>query len=449
MEVRWGDESAVEGAVESAVEDALLDHGLVRSSAPRGRSTPDEATVEPERGGATAESERGGATAESERGGEPAESERDADRERDGTESQSQSKLVASETREQSTLDASAGASGRVPSNGDFGGPTGDPAVEDAGSTGTSTDETTTDGTNTDATRTTDEATETTATTETAGSADTAETTTAAPDDAPEATASDTAESPEVTTETPDSTDLDRKFTAPTETETLSGDSVADPEFETLPQMRVLGQLHDTYVVAETPDGLVLVDQHAADERINYERLREAFADDATSQMLATPVELELTAGEAAVFDDHREALGRLGFRAERTDRDGGPTGEDAATDRRVVVRTVPTVLDATLDPERLRDALAEFVSTDPGDRGDTVEAVADDLLADLACYPSITGNTSLREGSVVELLSALDDCENPYACPHGRPVIIEFGEEEIEDRFERDYPGHAGRRKE
>jgi DNA mismatch repair protein MutL len=78
-----------------------------------------------------------------------------------------------------------------------------------------------------------------------------------------------------------------------------------------------------------------------------------------------------------------------------------------------------------------------------------TVDAVADELLADLACYPSVTGNTSLTEGSVVDLLSALDDCENPYACPHGRPVLIELDGEEIADRFERDYPGHGGRRAE
>ncbi|MUV58787.1 DNA mismatch repair protein MutL, partial [Halogeometricum sp. CBA1124] len=79
----------------------------------------------------------------------------------------------------------------------------------------------------------------------------------------------------------------------------------------------------------------------------------------------------------------------------------------------------------------------------------ETVDAVADELLADLACYPSVTGNTSLTEGSVVDLLSALDDCENPYACPHGRPVVVEFGRDEIADRFERDYPGHGGRRSE
>jgi DNA mismatch repair protein MutL len=66
-----------------------------------------------------------------------------------------------------------------------------------------------------------------------------------------------------------------------------------------------------------------------------------------------------------------------------------------------------------------------------------------------MACYPSVTANTSLTEGSVLELLRALDDCENPYACPHGRPTVIEVSTGEIEDRFERDYPGHGGRRSE
>jgi DNA mismatch repair protein MutL len=72
-----------------------------------------------------------------------------------------------------------------------------------------------------------------------------------------------------------------------------------------------------------------------------------------------------------------------------------------------------------------------------------TVEAVADELLSDMACYPSITGNTSLTDGAVVDLLSTLDDCENPWACPHGRPTVIQLDHDEIADRFERDYPGH------
>jgi DNA mismatch repair protein MutL len=86
---------------------------------------------------------------------------------------------------------------------------------------------------------------------------------------------------------------------------------------------------------------------------------------------------------------------------------------------------------------------LGAFVAGE-GTAAETVEAAADELLADLACYPSVTGNTSLTEGSVRELLTTLDDCENPWACPHGRPVVVEFDDDEIEARFERDYPGHG-----
>ena len=193
----------------------------------------------------------------------------------------------------------------------------------------------------------------------------------------------------------------------------------------------MLGQLHDTYVVAESDDGLVLIDQHAADERVNYERLRDALSEGTTTQALVEPVDLELTAREAALFDEHREALARLGFTAAREG-------------RTATVTTVPTVFDETLDPDLLREALATAIDDDPAE---TVEATADALLADLACYPSITGNSSLTEGSIVELLSALDDCENPYACPHGRPVVVGIDAEELDERFERDYPGHAIRR--
>jgi len=113
-----------------------------------------------------------------------------------------------------------------------------------------------------------------------------------------------------------------------------------------------------------------------------------------------------------------------------------------------VVVESVPAVFDAALDPELLRDVLSALVG-DATAGDEPVTDVVDELLADLACYPSVTGNTSLTEGSVVDLLDRLDDCENPYACPHGRPVVIRLNREEIGSRFERDYPGHAGRRTE
>ena len=212
---------------------------------------------------------------------------------------------------------------------------------------------------------------------------------------------------------------------------TLSGDT-AHPttEYDNFPDLRVLGQLHDTYIVAEADDGLILIDQHAADERINYERLTERFDSDTTTQALADPVELELTAGEAALFDGYQDALARLGFHANRVD------------DRTVKITTVPALVADSAGPSVIRDVLADLVTGDEAAE-QTVEAVADELLSDMACYPSITGNTSLTDGSVVNLLSTLDDCENPWACPHGRPVLIHIDSGEIDDRFERDYPGH------
>ena len=191
-----------------------------------------------------------------------------------------------------------------------------------------------------------------------------------------------------------------------------------------------MGQLHDTYIVAEADDGLILIDQHAADERINYERLQSRFDGDTTTQALADPVEIELTSGEAAVFDAYKDALAQLGFHADRVD------------DRTVRVSTVPAFVAEATGPELIRDVLDDLV-TDEQTAEETVESVADDLLSDMACHPSIKGNTSLTEGSVVDLLSALDDCENPWACPHGRPVLIHVDSDEIDDRFERDYPGH------
>jgi DNA mismatch repair protein MutL len=220
-------------------------------------------------------------------------------------------------------------------------------------------------------------------------------------------------------------------ITEPNTQTTLEGDD-ATPEtrYENLPDLRVLGQLHDTYIVAEADGGLLLIDQHAADERVNYERLQERFDGETIAQELAEPVDVELTAREAAAFDDFSDALPRLGFYADRVD------------DRTVEVSTVPALLAEAAGPELVRDVLADLVA-DGTDADQTVESIVDELLSDMACHPSITGNTSLTEGSVVDLLSALDDCDYPWSCPHGRPVLIQIDSDEIDDRFERDYPGH------
>ncbi|MFC4249257.1 DNA mismatch repair endonuclease MutL [Natribaculum luteum] len=395
-EVRFDDDDAVRRQVDAAVEAALLEHGLLRSRAPRGRSAPGEARIEP--GGGDADERR---------------------RPTAGRESTLERDAADASTTNETGPDS---ATSRTTPTDDERSTTSDDGAADA-ETATAADSSP-DGT----------------------AASSGSTSTAEPPERETARESDSSsERPIHGREAPDrggvgapaahsERETDRKFTAATEQRTLEGEAATGDgtRFDSLPPLRVLGQLHDTYVVCETPDGLALIDQHAADERVNYERLRDAFASDSTAQALASPVELELTAAEAEAFEGYREALSRLGFYADRVD------------ERTVAVTTVPAVVEETLEPDRLRDVLASFVEGDRESGAETVDALADEFLADLACYPSITGNTSLTEGSVVDLLAALDDCENPYSCPHGRPVIVRLDERELEERFERDYPGHG-----
>ncbi|MDS0260742.1 DNA mismatch repair endonuclease MutL [Haloarcula sp. S1CR25-12] len=362
MEVRFVDDDGVHEQVRTAVEDALLEDGLLRSSAPRGRSQPEQTEITPGRSAEGAD----GAT----------ERDESADAERTGADRPGAADTTASTATDDTT------ASGRT-------------TEERSGSSTPST------------------------------ARDTAD-----PADPPDDSNSGAASSARTTESTP--SDPERKFSGDHD-QTHLGDA-PETRHDTLPSMRILGQLQDTYVVAETDDGLVLVDQHAADERVNYERLQAAFAGETTTQTLAEPVALELTAREAAVFEDRSDALASLGFHTART-------GE-----RTVEVRTLPGVIADAAGPDIVRDVLGAFVDGE-SEAATTVEAAADELLGDLACYPSVTGNTSLTEGSVRDLLAALDDCENPYACPHGRPTVIEVEFAELEDRFERDYPGHSGRR--
>lgn len=457
LEVRFDEEPAVRSAVEAAVEDALLDHGLIRSTAPRGQSAPDETAVSPETptdeavGGADTDHERaardgrdppsasGSATTpEQSAAAEPTE------------DPASPTELSPDDEAAWAVDDLGGGAdedAGDVTGEGANAGSNGGLAPGTSDDTRPSPRSWQDDSAGTGAESATESDSrggETGGVTEGAtGSVDRdaggsdPDTPVGSSPTAGDAEADD-ASSEKSKEEAPsDATRSAPRARPATRQRTLDGEATAsEREFDSLPSLRILGQLHETYVVAEAPDGLVLIDQHAADERVNYERLKAVFADGADAQALAEPVRIELTAREAALFEEFVDDLSEIGFRAER------------AGDREVAVTAVPAVFDAALDPDLLRDALSALVD-DAAAGDEPVTDAVDELLADLACYPSVTGNTSLTEGRVVDLLDRLDDCENPYACPHGRPVVIRLDREEIGSRFERDYPGHGGRRAE
>jgi DNA mismatch repair protein MutL len=450
MAVRFADEAAMKRQVRTAVRDALLDAGLVRSSAPRGRSKAAEADVAP-------------TTADDLDANDPDADTLDADDvdadHLDDDESTTTDATVDGTTAagdDEAGDDEAVGADGKIVEPDDEAIESGDAPVgpgDAAGATGTGrvapdASSPVDDGTPRDEA---DDATREISDDADAGasaspSSASSSSTTSAASTSSSSTASATG-SPDASTGASRARSEDGRFGGGFEQRTLTGEEATPAgEYDRLPSMRVLGQYRDTYLIAESDDGLVLVDQHAADERVHYERLREAFEADATAQALAEPVTLEVTAGEAAAFPAYREALATLGFHAERTDDASESEGASAGSVREVTVTTVPAVFGETLDPDDVRDVLSGFVASDD-DGAATVDALADAFVADLACYPSVTANTSLTEGSVVELLAALDDCENPFACPHGRPTVVRLDHDDLADRFERDYPGHGGRR--
>jgi DNA mismatch repair protein MutL len=188
----------------------------------------------------------------------------------------------------------------------------------------------------------------------------------------------------------------------------------------TLGDVDVIGQFADLYVLCAAGDDLLVVDQHAAHERVNYERLREAVAEAGVPSVpVDPPATLSLSPGEAAAVDAHADALADLGFDC---DTFGGGT---------VRVRAVPAPLGRAATPDSLREVLAALRD------GETPDA-RDDLLADLACHPSLKAGDDLSRDEATALVERLAACDRPFACPHGRPTVLVVDETHLARGFDR-----------
>lgn len=202
-----------------------------------------------------------------------------------------------------------------------------------------------------------------------------------------------------------------------------------------LERLQVLGQLLDTYIVAESHKGLVIVDQHVAHERCLYERLRDARMDSSPpSQQLLAPVLVELAPQAAQAMDGMRDALARVGLEVE-------PFGP-----RQFRVRAVPAVtgLPARADPVSLRRLLEELALQEGEDTsesaGELLEA-EERFLKTLACHSAVRAGTRLSLEAMRALVAGLSSAANPYTCPHGRPVVVTLAVEELDRLFGRRTP--------
>jgi DNA mismatch repair protein MutL len=200
---------------------------------------------------------------------------------------------------------------------------------------------------------------------------------------------------------------------------------VREAAFESLtPNIRPLGQLEESFIVAADAEGLLLIDQHVAHERILFDEYRRLESNrPAQSQNLLVPETFDLTPAQAAAFDEVSAELERLGF------------GLMRLSGRTVAVRAVPADLPAT----DARSLLAEILdAVDTEKRGRARATVRDQVAATLACRAAIKSGTPLTSEKMRWLIERLLQTSSPTTCPHGRPVILRLTKRDIERGFRR-----------
>jgi DNA mismatch repair protein MutL len=190
-----------------------------------------------------------------------------------------------------------------------------------------------------------------------------------------------------------------------------------------MPLLRPVGQVGAAYLVAEGPDGLYLIDQHAAHERVLFERFMDAFrSGQLESQILLEPVSVELSPSQAALLEGKLEVLNRIGFDVEPF---GGRTFR---------VRALPALL-LGLPPEAALQTVVDEFEEDESPLGSEVEAR---LAARVCKRAAVKAGQVLSVMEQAELIRDLETCASPRTCPHGRPTLIHLSVDSLERQFGR-----------
>jgi DNA mismatch repair protein MutL len=188
--------------------------------------------------------------------------------------------------------------------------------------------------------------------------------------------------------------------------------------------MTPIGQFRNTFIIAVDDDGLAIIDQHVAHERILFEQFSERLTSrELESQRLLTPVVLEVTPGEHQTLIANAAALQRFGFDLE----DFGGTS--------LRIGAVPAVLDWNRCEEALRAVAADLDGLAPGAG---VETALRQMAATMACHAAVKANDPLTREKMQYLLDELRRTSHSSVCPHGRPVVLRLTRREIERNFER-----------
>jgi DNA mismatch repair protein MutL len=188
--------------------------------------------------------------------------------------------------------------------------------------------------------------------------------------------------------------------------------------------MRPIGQFQDTYILAEASDDLYIIDQHAAHERIFYEKLKQqAQSRELDIQHLLFPVSIELSHREQAVLADALNMLRQYGLELEPF---GGTT---------YLLKAVPALLTKADYKKLLYDIIDQLSENKPTS---SIEQKLDEVLILMACHAAIRAHHRLQREQITALFHQLDALPLPYTCPHGRPTVLKITRYELEKKFGR-----------
>jgi DNA mismatch repair protein MutL len=197
-----------------------------------------------------------------------------------------------------------------------------------------------------------------------------------------------------------------------------------EPTLAALSTLRPLGQIRNSFILAVNEDGLWIIDQHVAHERVLFERvLKQRAAQKVESQRLLMPIVLELSPAQQAVFAEIADELQHNGFEAE-------PFGA-----RSVAVKVAPAGVDAAAVEKMLHELLDQISREE---QSLNLEKIRGRIAASIACHAAIKVNMPLELNKMEWLLSELAKTDHPMSCPHGRPVVLRYSVKDIQKAFKR-----------
>jgi DNA mismatch repair protein MutL len=195
-------------------------------------------------------------------------------------------------------------------------------------------------------------------------------------------------------------------------------------ETSILPDMSYVGVVHGTYIICQNDDGMFLIDQHAAKERVNYEFYKERLGNpNVETEQLLFPITIELSTNEYIVLRENFKILEDMGFVVEEF-------GINS-----IIVKAHPTWLPKEEKTEAIKRIIELIVAVE---KNFNIEKFNESIATMMSCKNAIKANQYVSEDEIKVLIERLRKCKNPYNCPHGRPTIIYYTNYDLEKLFKR-----------